>query len=268
MKISVSSIAMFFVMISLSFGQTKIFIQKNRYNKRIQVNNKFTDYKFLGRYYIDRNRKNVIDKNQVEEGLNKMFPNKQDFGFLCVDLENKLYSDLRKSSNSADFRNALNEFCSLIDFIKSERPNVKVGIYGIPFSFNYIFQKISNDFNKIEPLLAKVDFISPSLYMAYSEQQFSSENAKSFIESNLSLFLDYSKRANKPLYLYVWYKIHPSNKKYGLTNMSTNRMNLYLNTINNFRYNGRKVDGLIWWEPAVNEGTPVDINNVLERNFK
>jgi hypothetical protein len=143
-----------------------------------------------------------------------------------------------------------------------------VGIYGIPFSFNYSFQKDANNFIKIKPLLNKVDFISPSLYMAYSEQQYSDEKTKSLIENNLSLFLDYSKRANKPLYLYVWYKIHPANKKYGLSNMSTKRMNLYLSTINNFRYNGKKVDGLIWWEPSVRGGASVDINKILESNFK
>jgi len=268
MKISISTIVMSILMMGFSFGQSKIFIQKNRYNRQIQSNSKFTDYKFLGGYYIDRNRKNIIDKNQVREGLNKIFPDKEAFGILCVDLENKLYLDLKKNGNSSDFRNALTQFCSLVDFIKNLRPNVKVGIYGMPFSFNYKFQKDVNNFSKIKPLLDKVDFISPSLYMAYSEQQYTDEMTKSFIESNLSLFLDYSKKANKPLYLYVWYKIHPSNKKYGLTNMSNKRMNLYLNTISNFRYDGRKVDGLIWWEPSVRGGTSVDINDILESNFK
>jgi len=267
MKISIAGLMIFIWMVGISFGQTKVFIQKNRYNKKIQSSTKFIDYKFLGGYYIDRNRKNVIDLTQVREGVAKIFPNRNDLGVLCVDLENKLYSDLKKNSNSPDFNRALKEFSSLVDFIKNLRPNVKVGIYGIPFSFNYSAQKNVNNFAKIKPLLDKVDFISPSLYMAYSEEQFSDEKAKLFIESNLSLFLDYSKKASKPLYLYVWYKVHPSNKKYGLSNMSQSRMNLYLTTINNFRYNGKKVDGLIWWEPAKNTGTPVDINSILESNF-
>lgn len=268
MKLSISFI-IYFLLNNLLFAQEnaqKIFIQKNRYNIEIQKNSRFENYKFFGKYYIDRYNQNIIDYNQVIEGVNLYYPNREDSGYLMIDLENQIYQNL-KSKDSVLRGKAVNKFKQLIGFIKSRRPNIKVGLYGIPFSFNYDFQKKYNHDHTLEDLLKVVDFLSPSLYFSYSEQQQNIISLKKFAETNLQLFLDYGQRVNKPVYVYVWYSVHPYNKRYGGQIVSKERMECLLSILKTYKYNSKSVDGIIWWEPMKSEINKANIINYNKRTL-
>ena len=102
--------------------------------------------------------------------------------------------------------------------------------------------------------------------MSYSENQRGSSYVTEYIEENLSLFLDYAKRVNKPVIPYVWYRVHPSNKKFGSELISKERMDLYLNKIKYFEHDGKKVEGIIWWEPS-NSLKMLETKNIYPNNF-
>ena len=243
-----------------------ILVQDNRYKLNLPM--EYGKYKYMGRYYIDRANKGVINYDNVNEGLNRYFPNKNEEGFLSLNLENAIYIQMRDGEkNSPATKKAVNQFVDLVNYIKEKRPKLKVGVYGIPFSFNYESQKLRNDFDKLEPLLIEIDYISPSLYLAYSENQKNYSYVINHVEKNLSLFMKYASRVNKPVYPYVWYRIHPYNKKYGLEIMSKRRNYLYLKTIKDFKYNNEKVDGIIWWEPSTSTEMLQD-KKITNRGFK
>lgn len=234
---------------SISQNQFTIYVQENRYDITLSENYGF--YQFMGEYYIDRAKKQNINYENVDQGIKRFYPYKYDKGFLSIDLENKIYHDMRLGKkDDPSTKIAVNQFVHLVEYIKKKRPNVKVGIYGVPFNFNYDSQKSRNNFEKLAPLLKVVDYISPSLYLSYSENERKSNYVIKYIEDNLTLFLDYATIVDKPVYPYVWYRVHPSNKKYGSELISKQWMDLYLKTIRNFEFDGKKVSGIIWWEPS------------------
>lgn len=249
-----------------------LLIQTNRFSLSEVHGLKPKEYVFLGKYYLDRYNKKDFDFEQLREGLSKLVPNKQDSVFLNIDIENQVYKDLR-SDNQKTRKNAVEKFIKVVDFVKRERPSVKVGFYGIPFTFNFPFQKRYNYYDDLKPLLEKVDYISPNLYFSYSHHQKSDLWYVNKIQENLDLFLEYSYKIRKPLYIYVWYLVHPYNKQYGMQLISENRMNLLLKTIQETSYKGQKAKGIIWWQPASTDYNTMgqrkmDINELLIRYTK
>ncbi len=230
----------------------QIYIQKDRYFEKMIQELKFEQYHFLSKYYIDRYDQDTIDYQQLQEGLNVIVPDTLSADLLCLDLENQIYQNI-KSPKKRIRKRAVDRFVEMIRFVKRNRPNIKVGIYGVPFRFNYQYQKEYNHYRQLKSLLKEVDYISPSLYFSYSEKEQNDEKLKDYIESNLDLFLKYAKKVDKPLYLYVWYLIHPHNKIYGKQIVSKERMNFFLKNIKNYEYKKKKVQGVIWWESSNSE---------------
>src|SRR5690606_16326726 len=138
----------------------------------------------------------------------------------------------------------------IINVIKKTRPNVKVGVYGLPFKFYYPSQRQYNANNKLDVLLEQVDYISPSLYFDYPDMQRGASANRSFLKSNLDYVLSTGIRLNKPVVPFVWHMIHPSNKKFGGDLIDRDELHNHLNFIRNYTVSGRKVAGLLWWEPS------------------
>lgn len=138
-------------------------------------------------------------------------------------------------------------------------------MYGIPFNFNYSFQKNYNDYEKLKPLLTVVDYLSPSLYLMYSNKERDTSYFKNYIESNLELTFQFASKANKDVLPFVWYKIHPYNKRYGNMNIDDNSFQDYINTIQNFRYQNKRVKGLIYWESSKDK---TNISDNLKKTIK
>lgn len=228
-----------------------IYIQSNRYDSTFYQNEKYGEYQFMGKYFIDRDDKNIFDYNYIMQGLNRFYPNKYDHGFLSIDIENEIYKDLKTSHVNKKSIKSAELFVEMIDFIKAYRPNIKVGIYGLPFGFvKYKYNSRVNNHIILNKILEKVDYISPSLYLNYTLNEKNKLYFKEYIEGMLQYALEYGEMLSKPVYPYIWYRIDPYNKTYGGEIISDDLMSFYLSTIKNYRYNNKSVDGVIWWEPA------------------
>lgn len=232
----------------------EVYLQDNRYDKTISNlvsgSSNFHYYRYLGIYYIDRDKKGVIDYKFVDEGIDNLYPNKNESGFLCLNLENTIYQNLKKyKPGQIQFNTSETQLISLIKYVKQKLPNVKVGIYGVPSNFYWV--NIDKDVpNKFENLLNEVDYISPQLYIYYTKDQYGLENNIKYIKQNLEVSLNYAKKLKKPVIPYVWYLVHPTNKKYGNEIIPQDEMKTYLETIINYEFANQKAKGIIWWEPA------------------
>ncbi len=224
-------------------------IQSGRYNNEISSTREH--YYFFGRYYIDKENRGIINLTSLEQGINKVVKDVDYNGYILLDIENKIYQELKSETiYHKNYHKNINAFVEMVEMVKALRPNAKVGVYGFPFNFNYQAQKKNNDFEKLKPLLKTVDFFAPQIYVYYTENEKSDDFLDKYINDNLSLYFDYASKINKKVYPFIWYKIHPYNKKYGGEVMSNKQYWNYLNNIKNFRYKGKKVEKIIYWEPS------------------
>ena len=89
--------------------QSKLFLfQADRYSKDVlkefSKHSNFYEYKFLGNYFIDRYKRDEINLSQVQEGLSKLFPNVNSYGYLCLDIENRHYQNYIQSQIQVEHR--------------------------------------------------------------------------------------------------------------------------------------------------------------------
>lgn len=233
-----------------------IYVMSNRYDEKttqyIKSNGKvFRYYNFMGAFYIDPNKREVFDKEQIKKGLDRMFPGGKANGFLCLDWEGACYQDLKNSDKgSPELARAVRQFRELVLFVKNLRPNVKVGIYGLPFKINSESQMKFNANNKFDEILSLCDYISPSIYLSSPDKQLGKSENEKFLKRNLDIALETGNRLRKPVIPYFWYRVHPSNKSYGNWIISQDEMERYLRIIRDYSFNGRRVEGVIWWEPS------------------
>lgn len=251
-------------------GQSNdLYIFENRYSSSFAKLNSETSFnlksiKILAQYMIDPKGEGVVRYNLVDKYLRELYPNSSDFGILCINLEGVLFRKLKDSNfESNTFREAFNEYVKLIKFVKGRVPNIKIGIYGLPFSAYYSSQMEKNDERKLDSLLVNVDVLFPTLYIAYPKIQKGEKFNFQYLKNNLDTVLKYSIRLNKSLVLpFFWYLIHPTNRLYGLQIIPKEELFSYLNYIYNYRLNGKFVDGIVWWDTS----TPFN-NNRIRHDF-
>jgi hypothetical protein len=248
------------------YGQEKSFkiiIQSERYNPKFYNDDKYWQYQFLGQWNIDRDNKGIIDYNLIRRKITQLYPNKYDRGFLSIDLENKLYRNLKTPVYTKEAFEAGEQFIAMVNFIRNQRPNLKIGIYGLPFVFmEYKYHSLVNNYEVLKPILEKVDYISPSLYLNHNFNDKSKEYTKKYIEGVLQYSLELGRELSKPVYPYIWYLLDPSNNKVtGGEILSFEQMDFYLSTIKKYRYKKQGVSGVIWWESSDNGRMKIIRNN-------
>lgn len=239
-------------------------IQSGRYSN--EISSKGEHYYFLARYYIDRENKNIIDLRSLEKGINRVVKDADYSGYIILDIENKIYQELKKETiEHKNYHKNINAFVEMVKMVKDLRPKAKVGVYGFPFNFNFPAQKKNNDFEKLKPLLKTVDFFAPQIYLYYTEEERPVDFFDNYITNNLSLYFEYAEKLNKKVYPFVWYKIHPYNKKYGDNVIEPKLYSSYINNIKNFRYKEKKVEKIIYWEPSAET---VDLDEKFKETIK
>src|SRR5690606_30575861 len=155
---------------SCSAQKIKPIIQTKKYSQ--EVSSGSDNYFFLGRYFIDPEKKGVIDLKSLEKGINKVIKDTDYSGYVVLNIENKVYQELRSNSMShANYHKNINMMVKAVELVKKLRPKAKVMVYNIPFRFNTKNQKKHSDFDKLYPLLSAVDVFAPSLYIHYDEKQ-------------------------------------------------------------------------------------------------
>lgn len=232
-----------------------LYVFKDRYEEAgkefIENESIIDDIKLLGGYMIDPEKKGVINLDRVRYHLVDLFPRPDDAGVLCINLENKLYQDLKNfDKKSYSFRRAEDEFSRLLSFIKEIRPNLRIGIYGIPFRTFFEGQSKWNDDNKFDKIISLTDIIFPSLYILYPDHERGAESNNRYFDRNLEVAFDYGYRLKKPVIPFIWYIVNPGNKRFGGELLTDDEMLRYVKYITTYRsrFQGKRVNGIVWWE--------------------
>lgn len=252
-------IVYFILLLTYAIGayaqERKVYIFKERYTADSRsfsgsIRNGFEDIKIIGGGMIDPKKNGTIDMSSVEKFLVQLFPSVDDEGILCVDLENRIFHNIKDNELSSPiYKKAINEFTGLIKFIKQKRPQLKVGIYGMPFTEYYDSQSRRNIQQKLDPLLKLTDMLFPSLYIFFPEKQKGLNSNINYLDKNLANAFDYGDRLNKPVIPFIWYLVHPTNKRFGYQVIPKKEMNAYVTHISNYRSkSNNKVAGLVWWD--------------------
>ncbi|GGG80152.1 hypothetical protein GCM10007415_10680 [Parapedobacter pyrenivorans] len=214
-------------------------------------NENIQPYVYLGEFAIDPRKTGKFEESNIVSAINNYIPDPSATSVVSLNIESDIYKKLRdKKTGDKEAKSASDEFIRIVKIIKRERPNVQVGIYGIPFRFFYSSQKGVNDGGKFDELFKVVDYISPSLYMMYPNRQIGTTKNKAYIESNLKYALELGEKFGKPVIPWVWHIIHPSNKEYGGNLVDKSEFNDYLNLIATTSFNGLKASGVLVWEPS------------------
>ena len=210
----------------------------------------FNAYRLMLGWHIDPKNKGVVDKESFIKNIIKFYPNLSSNDILCIDLENKVYRDLADyDAGTAGYQKASSAFVWMLKTVKKMRPNVKVGIYGLPFRAYYPNAKNTN---KLDVILSCADYIFPSLYTMYPDSQIGKLRNEKYLKENLSIALEYGIRLKKPVIPFVWSVVHPSNTLSGGQLLSSNEVVQNLKLIENFSYKNTKVKGVVWWDPDAN----------------
>ena len=249
---------------SCSSQRIETVVQSNRYSNEELL--KDNHYYFFAGYFIDPQKKGIIDLESLEKGVSRVIKDVNYSGYIVLDIENKIYQELKKETiQHKNYNKNIKMFVQMVETVKLLRPKSKVGVYGFPFNFNYDSQKKQNNFEKLKPLLETVDFFAPQIYLYYTEEERPIIFFDNYITNNLNLYFEYANRLNKKVYPFVWYKIHPYNKKYGGNVMSSKQYTYYLTKIQDFRYGSQKVEKIIYWESSK---VTVDLDEKLNETIK
>lgn len=258
---------LFSVSIGLSAQNKRIYVFEDRYKQptKTLIKNVETDLyhiKILGQYMIDPKRNGLIDYNLVEKYLIKLYPDKDSSGILCINLEGKLFVDLRDHDlNSSKSKNAINQYISLLKYVKTKRPNLQVGIYGLPFTVYYKSQEIRNHNRKLDLILELSDVFFPSLYIFYPAIQKEKQANFDYFKKNLDVAFYYAEQSKKPVLPFIWYLVHPSNKRYKYEMIPKSEMKSYIHYIEEYTsIKNQKISGIVWWD------TPTPYNNRSIKN--
>jgi hypothetical protein len=120
----------------------------------------------------------------------------------------------------------IKKLTQIVDWVRAERPDVKVGFYGLPPLSDYWTpvghltaiekgarnEKAEADFQawqaanqRLKGLAEKVDFVCPSLYTFYDDP----DGWKKYARANIEEARKYA----KPVYPFLWMEYHDSNAK-------------------------------------------------------
>lgn len=251
-NINFNSVMILILLISSQFyyGQFKVFFAGESSSKSQKSFIKNNNLIFLDFFYEDEFVTNVrIDFKKLNESLNNKFPMKDTKAYLVLDWEGKVYDDLWSKNN---YKESMSQFISAIDFIKKNRPNIKVGYYGIPSREFWNADAVWQNKNLLlAPLYKKVDFLANSVYMFYTDSEVKSVLNTNYIKQNVELALTIGKKFNKPVYPVIWHRYHPSNQHFGLMNIPLQSFRTYINDILETEVQGKKVSGVFWWQADI-----------------
>lgn len=190
----------------------------------------------------------TFDPELLKKQIELAVPNPKAKGIVYIDIEGSYLDDImNKGTQIESFKKSIKLYIDVIRFAKKMRPNTKWGYYYIPFT---TYWSRSPDFygklKKIEPLIKECDVFFPSLYTFYEDKDLALENEKYVIE-NTKEMIKAGLYYKKPVIIFVWHRYHPSNKEFGLESLPEEVFLTHIKRIISTSYQGRKVDGIVWW---------------------
>ncbi|EFK33067.1 Uncharacterised protein [Chryseobacterium gleum] len=181
----------------------------------------------------------------LEKEINRGIPDKNQKGVVYIDLEMPFDDMLGEDDKSA--MKAMDYCLKVLRFAKKARPNIKFGLYAIPFTSVW---SPNDEFyakqNKFAPLLKECDIFFPSLYTFYSNPAAVLANGN-YLENNLNGLIKLGVAYKKPVYVFMWHRYHNSNEKDGMKEISDKIWKEQMETVASQNVNGKFVDGILWW---------------------
>lgn len=220
---------------------TNAFIEKNRIKELYFVNGG----------YIDANDDRKFDKEIFIKNLNKVAPNPNASGTGVLNWEGSALKTLDKSKASdPSFKAVEKEYLEVIKTAQKLRPNIKWGIYGLPFRDYWNRNekwKANND--KLKNILKAADVIFPSVYDFYENGNKSVAKVKDslYVDENVKSALRYGKQFNKPVIPFYWHRYHNSNKRVGMQTIPWIEFKEQIIAGISAKYQGKHIDGIVWW---------------------
>jgi hypothetical protein len=149
------------------------------------------------------------------------------------------------------------QWITVIQEVRKARPRLKIGLYAIPFRVWGSWQKINfNPAGKYDNLLSLVDFIAPSVYIQFADEVVGHARNIQYIKDNLDIALTFGKRLNKPVYPFIWHRIHPFADMYPYELIQTDVLANYVKFISTYSLNNYKSSGIYFWEAAGQRTSP------------
>src|SRR5690606_22987991 len=181
--------------------------------KEFTSENRLNTYKILNQSLFVTNEK--VDYNKLDKILQKKFPTRFTSGILVLNWEGKALDELISQKNIKEFNFYKKQFINALLHVKKKRPNVKVGFYALPFrQYWNIDESFYIKNNALIDILKNQDFLAPSQYVFYIDNG-SVKGNLNYIQKNVEYALKLGKQLNKPVYPFVWQRVHPSNKCVG-----------------------------------------------------
>lgn len=238
-----------------SLSSFKIYVNETRYNNHTQAYfarfPNFDNYSMITLGHVCPPGTDIVDFERLRKRVVSLFPNEEDEGLVNINIENNWFENLKRFSvEDQEYKGAASKFISIIKYIKKIRPQAKVGIYGIPFRFNFNNQRTANLGNKFLDILSHCDYISPSLYISYPEKQRGRLWNLNFFKANLDVSFKLGRDLKKPVIPFFWYMINPYNKKYGYEVLEKETVHRYIRFLKQYSSYGQNVHGIIWWDPS------------------
>ncbi|WP_347158204.1 T9SS type A sorting domain-containing protein [Pontibacter chitinilyticus] len=208
---------------------------------------------------------NKVDETKVRQALAKLFPYSTSGGKLILNWERPgVFKALRDYPNTdSRYKYAEGEWRRLISIVRDMRPNVKIGIYGITFKgWKDSTVGYYNPQGKYDALLSLVDFLAPSVYIQFADEEVGHERNLQYIRDNMDAALDCGRRLNKPVYPFLWSRIHDTNQTYGYELIQTDVFAQYVKLLSTYSYNGYKAKGFYWWESGDKTANLSQVNGI------
>ncbi|WP_367329740.1 hypothetical protein [Sphingobacterium multivorum] len=230
-----------------TFGQKLLFLKDSNSlgQKQFVLNNNISTYEIInqGSFVTDE----VLDEGRLKKEVIKHFPNIKSEGYGVLDWEGLAMETLvhQKDIKKLDFY--IGQFVRALKIVKSMRPLVKWSFYALPFrSYNIFNESFIQKNYRLAEIIKEQDFIAPSLYIFYIDDSAKTANSK-YIQKNIKLALEMGQRFGKPVYPFIWQRVHPNNKINGDQLVPIPVFKNEIAEILNVKYNNKKVSGLIWW---------------------
>src|SRR5690606_37675111 len=130
---------------------------------------------------------NRVDPKAIRAYMDRRYPNVNSNEICIIDWEGPLFQLMKKlKPGNPQFEKAQAEYIRLIDLIKEARPNLRVAVYGIPSRVTEVKGSSGKQIrwedtrntpdNKWDKLLSHTDFLAPSFYMIYADEQIGHKN--------------------------------------------------------------------------------------------
>lgn len=238
----------------------KLFTNLSRFDKPTQgqlATKGFQMYHLIATNRIDPKGKEVMDRESIKKYLDQKFPKGNENKVLIIDWEKEKFWNLKKKSNSKEFKEAEKEFIELVRYIKELKPNLLVGIYGLPFrvfvnKYPHYAKK-----DKFTSLFNEIDIITPSLYSAFTDENRSEKENNLYLKNSIELAIEYAEKVKKPIYFFVWEMT--SSKQIRL--LPVKEFERKIRIISNYNRSNKWVQGIIYWTPADPSPYRIELQN-------